>query len=447
MSHYKLYPEYKDSGVDWIGQVPERWSIIPLKYVSELNPKKSSMSNSRESMCTFLPMEKLKTDSVVLDETRIIEEVYDGYSYFGDGDILIAKVTPCFENKNIAIADGLVNGIGFGSTEINAIRANEKGYNRFLYYRLQEDQFRNIAITEMTGTGGLKRVPSELFQSFKIGLPVFDEQKQIAEQIDKEVTRIDTLITKKARFIELLKEKRQALITHAVTQGLNPDVKLKDSSVKWIGEIPEHWEFKRLRHVAIFNNSNVDKKSYDDQIEVMLCNYTDVYYNEFITPDLEFMKATASDLEIIKFQLKKGDVIITKDSEDPRDIGIPTLVLQDMDDVICGYHLTVIKVHEGSLCGFIHRSIQAHSTKAHFFVESPGITRFGLDQDAIGDIPICVPPEDERVQIVDFINRQTKRIDSIITKTKQSIDLFKERRSAFITAAVTGQIDLRGEQV
>ena len=211
----------------------------------------------------------------------------------------------------------------------------------------------------------------------------------------------------------------------------------KDSGVEFIGKIPKDWELKRLRHIAIFNNSNVDKKSYENQADVKLCNYTDVYYNEFITPDLEFMNATANEAEIDKFRLAEGDVIITKDSEDPNDIGIPALVKQDMHDVVCGYHLTVIKSHEFDLSGFIHRSIQSHPTKAHFFVESPGITRFGLDQDAIGDIPVCIPPKEHRSTIVSAINTEINRIKTLITKKTRFIELLKEKRQALITHAVT----------
>lgn len=215
----------------------------------------------------------------------------------------------------------------------------------------------------------------------------------------------------------------------------------KDSGVEWIGRVPEHWDVKRLRHVAVFNNSNVDKKGYEDQRDVKLCNYTDVYYNEFITPDLAFMDATASDAEFEKFRLKKGDVIITKDSEDPRDIGIPALVMHDMDDVVCGYHLTVIKASENDFSGFIHRSIQAHPTKAHFFVESPGITRFGLDQDAIGDIPICVPPNKESLFLTKALDRETARIDTLIQKKTRFIELLKERRQALPSYAVIQGLD------
>ncbi|KAA8669040.1 restriction endonuclease subunit S [Pantoea dispersa] len=207
----------KDSGVEWIGLVPEHWKIAQIKRISALNPRKSTLSEEKDSLCTFLPMEKLRNNAVTLDETRPIHEVYGGYSYFCDGDILIAKVTPCFENGNIAVANGLVNGIGFGSTEINVLRVNGKGHNRFLYYRLQEEQFRTIAKSEMRGTGGLKRVPTDLFESFTIGLPDTDEQATIAATLDSETARIDALIGKAEQSITLLKERRSAFITAAVT--------------------------------------------------------------------------------------------------------------------------------------------------------------------------------------------------------------------------------------
>ena len=206
----------------------------------------------------------------------------------------------------------------------------------------------------------------------------------------------------------------------------------KESGAEFIWNIPKDWELKRLRHVAIFNNSNVDKKSYEDQADVKLCNYTDVYYNEFITPDLEFMNATANESEIDKFRLAEGDVIITKDLEDPNDIGIPALVKEDMHDVVCGYHLTVIKSHEFDLSGFIHRSIQSHPTKAHFFVESPGITRYGLGQDAIGDIPVCIPPKEHRSTIVSAINTETNRINTLNKKKTRLLELIKEKILALV---------------
>ncbi len=146
MKYHATYSRFKESNVAWLGEIPKHWSVTRFKYLFDLNPTKSAVANRRYALCSFLPMEKLKTDTIVLDEIRVVDEVYEGYSYFSDGDILIAKVTPCFENRNIAVAADLTNRIGFGSTEINVIRAKSSINTRFLYYRLQEDQFRRIAI-------------------------------------------------------------------------------------------------------------------------------------------------------------------------------------------------------------------------------------------------------------------------------------------------------------
>lgn len=215
----------------------------------------------------------------------------------------------------------------------------------------------------------------------------------------------------------------------------------RDSGVEWIGDVPDHWEVKRLRQVSTFTNSGIDKKSYEDQEQVSLCNYTDVYYNEFITADMPFMQATASKEEIAQFTLKKGDLIITKDSEDPSDIGIPALVVEDAPGVVCGYHLTLIRSAGLATARLLHRVLQSTPTHAYFFIESPGITRYGLGQDVIGDLRVCVPPENEIGKIADCIDRETKRIDSLITKKTRFIELLKEKRQALITHAVTKGLD------
>ncbi len=215
----------------------------------------------------------------------------------------------------------------------------------------------------------------------------------------------------------------------------------KESGVEWIGRVPEHWEVKRLRHAATFKNSNVDKKSYEGQRPIHLCNYTDVYYNEFITSGLSFMPSTASAVEVEQFSLKRGDVIITKDSEDPSDIGIPAIVVEALDGVVCGYHLTVIRSNDFEASRVIHRALQSSPTRAHFFVEAPGITRYGLNQDAIGDTRICLPPQQERKNLADHIDRETSRIDALIAKKTRFIELLQEKRQALITHAVTKGLD------
>lgn len=207
----------KDSGVEWIGQVPEHWEVKKLKYLAKLSPSKSEITCNHEESCSFIPMEKLKLNTLVLDEIKQIKNVYSAYTYFRDEDLLIAKVTPCFENKNFAIAKNLVNSIGFGSSEIYVLRTYNNLLNEFLFYRLQEQNFMEIAISKMSGTGGLKRVPSEFINNFQLALPPFCEQQKIADYLDKQTAKIDQAIALKTAHIEKLKEYKSVLINDVVT--------------------------------------------------------------------------------------------------------------------------------------------------------------------------------------------------------------------------------------
>ncbi|MTC29238.1 restriction endonuclease subunit S [Providencia alcalifaciens] len=207
----------KDSGVEWLGEVPEHWAVIPNKRLFEITPKKSQIEQKKNELCSFIPMDKLKLDSLVLDEEREISSVFDGYTYFENEDILIAKVTPCFENKNMVVARNLKNGIGFGSSEIYVLRCNNKVNNDFMYYRLQEGGFMSIATAAMTGAGGLKRVPSDVISNFSIALPPLDEQINIVKALKDKLLSFDELSLKAISAIDLMKERKTALISAAVT--------------------------------------------------------------------------------------------------------------------------------------------------------------------------------------------------------------------------------------
>ncbi|GAW86871.1 type I restriction enzyme, S subunit [Bathymodiolus platifrons methanotrophic gill symbiont] len=220
-----------------------------------------------------------------------------------------------------------------------------------------------------------------------------------------------------------------------------PYPKYKESGIEWLEEIPEHWEIKRLRFVADYKNSNVDKKSYEDQSKVRLCNYTDVYYNEFIKNDMDFMVATASKSEIETMSLLIGDVIMTKDSEDPSDIGIPTIVAEELDNVVCGYHLTIISSGKVGTNRFIHRVIQSDISKFYFKVMSPGMTRYGLNQNSIGNTIIPLPNLSEQKAIANFLDRETIRIDSLIKEKEKFISLLKEKHLVLINHVITKGLD------
>lgn len=210
----------------------------------------------------------------------------------------------------------------------------------------------------------------------------------------------------------------------------------KNSDAEWIGDIPRHWEVNRLKYVAKILPSNVDKHIYPDEIQVRLCNYTDVYYNDNITVDTVLKKGSCKESEFKKFVLKKGDIIITKDSETPDDIGVPTFVKNDLDNVVCGYHLTMIRplTCRGE---FIFRFIQSNRTRRYFELNSNGITRFGLGKSSIENLFIPIPTESEQIQIANFLDRKTEQIDELIRIKERKIELLQEQRTALINQAVT----------
>ncbi|MDP1164275.1 restriction endonuclease subunit S [Klebsiella pneumoniae] len=207
----------KDSGVEWLGEIPEHWLCTKIKYIALLTPKKSSVNFKNNDECTFIPMEKLKRNSLVTDESKLIRDVISGYTYFEDDDLLLAKVTPCFENKNIAVARGLVNNIGFGSTEIYVLRPTEKIRVNYLLYRLQEDNFIRTATGAMTGAGGLKRVPSDFLLNYPIAIPPKPEMDAIVAYLNAQEVHYDLMEKNATQAVQLLQERRTALISAAVT--------------------------------------------------------------------------------------------------------------------------------------------------------------------------------------------------------------------------------------
>ena len=220
-----------------------------------------------------------------------------------------------------------------------------------------------------------------------------------------------------------------------------PYPEYRDSGVAWLDRLPTHWELKRLKTVASVELSNVDKKSEDGQIPVKLCNYVDVYYNDFITGEVEFMKATATGEQVCRFRLRVGDVLITKDSESWEDIAVPAVVSEELPDVVCGYHLAHIKPGSDLEGRFLARQFSAMGTRDQFHIAANGITRFGLGGDAIRTGLFPVPPLEEQRDIADVLDRETAKIDALVAKKERLIELLQEKRVALISRAVTRGLD------
>jgi type I restriction enzyme S subunit len=218
--------------------------------------------------------------------------------------------------------------------------------------------------------------------------------------------------------------------------------KYQDSCMDFLGEIPIHWELRRIKEIASVQLSNVDKKSVEGQMSVRLCNYLDVYNNERIIADMEFMAATATPQQAHRLSLKRGDVLITKDSEAWNDIAVPAVVVEDLSMVLCGYHLALIRPDKEVCDGkYLARAFVAIGPRDQFHVAANGITRFGLGEDAIRTGLFAIPPVHEQYAISTFLDRETAKIDGLVAKKEKLIELLQEKRAAIITQAVTKGLD------
>ena len=211
-----------------------------------------------------------------------------------------------------------------------------------------------------------------------------------------------------------------------------------DSGVEWLGELPVHWRTMPLRWLASYRTSSVDKKSKGGEIPVRLCNYTDVYYSEQIrADDGEFMAATATAHEIARFGLRRGDVLITKDSEDWRDIGVPALVEVTSDDFVSGYHLGIVRPDDEVDAGYLFCALLSDGVNKQLQVSATGVTRYGIPNGAVEGAVLPYPPLDEQRSIAAFLNRETGRIDELISKQELLIERLDEYRAALVTSTVT----------
>lgn len=431
MSAYKRYSAYKDSGVPWLGKVPEHWGLSRfghfLKYLGRGAETQSVVSDCGVS---YVTSENLRFEAgVVSGEKKISnpERVFPSASIVvaliaSVGKVGISKSDFC-TNPQVAVFDSAIDPM--------------------ISSRIIEVSYHGIASSANT-SGVIPYINTTSFLKIKSPKIPLEEQAAIAAYLDRETSRIDTLIAAQCRLIGLLKEKRSALISHAVTKGLNPDAPMKDSGVPWLGRVPEGWGVDPLKRLAKTQLSNVNKLAVEGERPVKLCNYVDVYKNERITANMEFMLATASDEQIRRLSIRRGDVLITKDSETPDDIGVPSLVSEDCEGVVCGYHLALLRPHDGiGVGGYLARLLTSASVRAQFSILAVGMTRYGLGKYDIENAMLPVPPAAEQAAIAVYLDYETTRIDALIAKTERTIDLAQERRGALISAAVTGKIDVR----
>ena len=207
--------EMKDSGVEWIGKIPSQWKLVRMKNLISFMPKCDYSLCKNDTLVTFTPMECIRTGTFE-NRSRPYGDIDGSYTQYAEGDIVLAKVTPCFENGNVCIMSGLYSGVGFGSSELFVLRP-QKVLDRFLLYFLQHNGFKDAACSTMTGTGGLKRVSSSFIQNCYVPYPDMDIQKKIADYLDRKCSAIQFLICEKESLIADLEAYKKSLIFEVVT--------------------------------------------------------------------------------------------------------------------------------------------------------------------------------------------------------------------------------------
>lgn len=436
------YSKYKSSGIDWVPKIPVHWEVKKLKYVIDYN--KHSLREDTDPDYTFEYIDISSVDlvkGVVKTETMNFESAPSRARRIVQcGDTIISTVRTYL--KAITTIDKEVNDL-IVSTGFVVLTPREKMTSQYLSYYVQSQQFVESVVANSTGVSYPAINPTSLIE-LPIVFPDLTEQEGIVLFLSSKISELDNLIAEKERLLKLLDEKRSALITQAVTKGLDPNVKMKPSGIDWLGDIPKHWQVKRLKYVAKIQFSGVDKKTNEDEDEVLLCNYVDVYKNDFITSDIEFMKATASKNEINKFVVEKGDLLVTKDSETPDDIAIPALVTEQLHNTLCGYHLAQIKTNKNIISpNFLFRLFQAKNFNTQFTTSANGITRFGLGTDVFGNALVPIMSLHEQREIEEFITQSINALNELSNSITTAIMKLKEYRISLITSAVTGKIDVR----
>ncbi|MCH9758367.1 MAG: restriction endonuclease subunit S [Proteobacteria bacterium] len=434
IAEIKPYPRMINSGVEWLGDVPAHWELPRIKTI----------------LCER--SEKGFPDKPLLAATQtkgvVRKDQYENRTVLALKDLHLLKL--------VEVGDFVISLRSFqGGIEFARVQgiispaytvlfsSNQRNHGFLAQLFKSKPYIENLGFY-VTGIREGQNVDYEKLRRSRLPLPPLPEQTAIVKYLDYVDKRVQRLVQIKRKLIALLTEQKKAIIHHAVTRGLDPDVPLKDSGVEWLGEVPAHWEVRRIRTIAEMRVSNVDKHTKEGEQPVRLCNYVDVYKNDYINKRMKFMHATATYNEIERFMLEIDDVLITKDSEAWDDIGVPALVTEVAEDLISGYHLAILKPFQDKLKGgYLLRALQSKGLAYQFHVEAKGVTRYGLSHSGIKSAWMPLPPLPEQTAIVEYLEKTTANIDSTISRANHEIKLLNEYQTRLIADVVTGKLDVR----
>jgi type I restriction enzyme S subunit len=419
---YKPYPRYKQSGIVWIGDIPEHWD---LATVGRLN---------------------------TLGRGRVISNLeiganggeYPVYSSQTENDGIMGYLnTYDFEGEYVTwTTDGANAGTVFyrrGKFNCTNVCGTIQPKNwdqidlRYLPYLL------NLGTKISVRLDINPKLMNNMMAKIPLLVPPKEEQTAITNFLDEKTAQIDKLISNKQNLIGLLKEERTAVINQAVTKGIDPNIKLTPSGIDWLGDIPEHWEVKKLRYVGNCQNGISKGADYFGSGFPFL-SYGDVYKNEELPLSVSGL-AQSTDDDRYHYSVEEADVLFTRTSETVEEIGIASTCMQTLNNSTFSGFLIRFRPHKNILHkGFSKYYFRSQIHRAYFVKEMNLVTRASLSQDLLKNLPIVIPPIDEQLKVFDYLENETKRMDITVSKIEKEIELLQEYRTALISEVVTGKI-------
>lgn len=440
MSHYKPYPAYKDSGVEWLGRVPEHWQLRRLKHMARFSGGGTPARDNPEFWSGDIPWvspKDMKSELITGAEECITAAGLSGSSSsMVPAERVLMVVRSGILKHTIPVA---VNSVPVAlNQDMKAIWLDTDYLSSPFFMRWVQGLNDDLLKVWLKQGATVESIEQDYLSDTLIPVPPVSEREQIVQRLDRETARIDALIEKKTRFIELLREKRQALITHAVTKGLDPNVTMKDSGVEWLGEVPEHWEMVPLKYVtpSLTVGIVVNPSDYVADEGLPFLYGGDIGEGVIFAESARRISPEHSQRNA-KTRLNAGDLVTVR-------VGAPGVTAVVPPECEGGNCASVMLIRRGEfnsdwLCYTMNSRVVRYQVE---------VVQYGAAQEQFNishavDFLIPVPPVEEQSQIASVLNQEGRRVDALLSKTECSIELLKERRSALITAAVTGQIDLR----
>ena len=446
MAKYQAYAEYKDSGVEWLGEIPSHWEKILFKRVVLQVKDGTHGTHQRVEEGSYLLSAKNVFNhgiEIGLTESRIPNKDYQEIVSNGfpkKGDILVT----CVGTIGRSCVYTFEKPIAF-QRSVAFLRLNSQCDSKYYKYFIESKQYQSQleSLIKSSAQGGVYM--GDLINTVVANCD-FLEQKQISNFLDHETSKIDHLIEKQQQLIELLKEKRQAVISHAVTKGLDPNVPMRDSGVEWLGEVPEHWQVGRIKHLAqIISKGTTPTTMGGDFVEegIRFLKAENIGKGFRVNNYPEFFISEKVDEQLARSRLKEHDVLVIIAGATT---GLASVLQKELLPANTNQAVSFIRLLNFNYSHWVSHWLTTQFAQSVIWMGAVQAAQPNLSMESLGNIYIAIPPVEEVIEILKDIEFKLESFESLINKAQQQISLMQERRTALISAAVTGKIDVRNWQ-